>query len=142
MAIKDLLQCLLLFTLLINVQFNFGQAREEPWQSCPSEENIDDCVCKDYSNARKQLDCGYSFTVKEYVTSIRNMGFPENIKLDIKFFNLRKTPNDIRSDSFNGLNVRSLEFIECNITRWTDEVQGPGFVGLENTLEVRINSYL
>lgn len=142
MATKVPLQYLLSFIVLINFQFNFRQARAENLQTCPSEENIDDCVCRDYPNDRKQLDCGYSYTIKEYVSRIRDMGFSENTKLDLKFFNLRKTPNDIPSDSFNGLNVRSLKFIECNITNWADEVQGPGFVGLENTLEVRINTFI
>jgi len=125
MKINEGLSIILLLTVLSSTS-----VISEP---CPPAEDIKPCKCY-RSSEGVHVNCrDLEVSKVENLTEIFQKTLTGKKILDFEF--KRVVLNKISSEFFKGLNIRSLYFVNCNITDFADKEGGPSFVGLEDSLK-------
>lgn len=98
---------------------------------CPSNEDIKPCSCLVGINKKPWISCEGLDSVSELQNALKRMQNYKFISFNIEKSNLGVLP----ADTFSNVQIQFLNIMFTNLTRLSDDLNKPAFLGLENSLE-------
>lgn len=103
-------------------------------ETCPAEEDISPCDCEEEDESGDiMVTCSdESLNLETLRKSLSSLSGKNDVDLALSDFKIGKLP----SNFFYGIGIKRLDISHCDLDSLTNDDQ-PGFLGLENYLEVR-----